>query len=68
MTERQKNEIVSEVIRGITEANTPKESDAEKRRRIMEITNTVERQRAIRENIGLFSGSILIGGKKIEEL
>lgn len=68
MTEKQRTEIVNGVVKGIMDANTPRESDAEKKCRIMGITNTIERQRAIRENIGLFSGDVLIGGKKIEDL
>ena len=68
MTEKQKAEIINEVIKGIVDANAPKETNEEKKRRIKQITNPVERQRAIRENIGLFSGDILIGGRKIEEL
>ena len=67
MTKEEKDAI-TDAIREVIESSATKETDAEKKRRIMAITNTTERQKAIRENIGLFSGDLLIGGKKIEDI
>lgn len=66
MTEQDKREI-TETIKGIIEANAPKETNADKRRRILAIKDTTKRQKAIRENMELFAGVYTIGGKKSEE-
>lgn len=66
MTEQEKKEI-TEAIQGIIDNNAPRESNAEKRKRILSIRDRAQRQRAIRENMELFAGVCVIGGKKSEE-
>jgi hypothetical protein len=63
MTEQEKKEI-TEVIQGIIENNAPRETNAEKRSRILAIRDRAQRQKAIRENMELFAEVCAIGGKK----
>lgn len=61
MTEQERQEML-EVIQEAMDANKPKETDADRRARIMAIKNPVERQREIEKNLDAFSGMIHQGG------
>ncbi len=65
MTEKEKQEI-GEIMQGIIESNKPRESNADKRRRILAIKDKGARQKAIRENMDAFADGMILGGVKIE--
>lgn len=65
MTEKEKQEI-SEIMQGVIESNKPRESNADKRRRILAIKDRGSRQQAIRENMDAFADGMILGGAKIE--
>ena len=62
MKENEKTEL-KEIIREAIEENV-RESDVDKRRRILETRDRMERQRLIRENMDLFASTHVIGGRK----
>lgn len=63
-----KDEIkeIGEIMQGIIESNKPRESNADKRRRILAIKDRGSRQQAIRENMDAFADGMILGGVKIE--
>lgn len=65
MTKDEKQEI-AEIMQGVIESNKPRESNADKRRRILAIKDRGARQRAIRENMDAFVDGMIVGGAKIE--
>lgn len=65
MTKDEMKEI-SEIMQGIVESNKPKETNADKRRRILAIKDRGARQQAIRENMDAFVDGMFVGGVKIE--
>lgn len=65
MTKDEKQEI-AEIMQGIIENNRPKETNADKRRRILNIKDRGARQKAIRENMDAFADGMILGGVKIE--
>lgn len=65
MTKDEKQEI-AEIMQGIIENNKPRESNADKRRRILNIKDRGARQQAIRENMDAFADGMILGGAKIE--